>query len=224
MDGRETAETAETPSAPSTRRGLQKRPGRLSGLGALRVETGSASFASRRAVARTPMQCCVKKGREPWILRTHAPQLLPGFRAGVDPQRRREALPAGSLAQSGPSRQPICRERGLITVTRAGALVTPHDFRVESVPQGAAACALRASGSDDPAAGRHRDQGRRRAEHPGRHQDPARHRIQLFVQIQNATNHANYIGYSGTLTSPFFGRPTMVTWTRKVDIGLGLNL
>jgi len=54
-------------------------------------------------------------------------------------------------------------------------------------------------------------------------QDPARYRIQLFVQIQNATNHANYIGYSGTLTSPFFGRPTMVTGTRKVDIGLGLN-
>ena len=31
-----------------------------------------------------------------------------------------------------------------------------------------------------------------------------RYRLQLFLQAQNITNHANYIGYSGTMTSPFF--------------------
>jgi hypothetical protein len=40
----------------------------------------------------------------------------------------------------------------------------------------------------------------------------ARYRLQLFVQAQNLTNEANYLGYSGTLTSPFFGKPTAVKW------------
>ena len=50
-----------------------------------------------------------------------------------------------------------------------------------------------------------------------------KYRVQFFVAIQNLTNHANYGGYSGTLTSPFFGRPTMVTGTRKVDFGVTLG-
>jgi hypothetical protein len=54
-------------------------------------------------------------------------------------------------------------------------------------------------------------------------QDTARYRLQLVLQIQNATNRANYAGYSGTLTSPFFGRPTAVTGTRKVDLGMNLS-
>ena len=54
-------------------------------------------------------------------------------------------------------------------------------------------------------------------------QDPTRYRLQMFVQVQNLTNRANYVGYSGTLTSPFFGQPTAVNSTRKVDVGLNLN-
>jgi hypothetical protein len=54
-------------------------------------------------------------------------------------------------------------------------------------------------------------------------QGAARYRLQLFVQAQNVTNHANFVGYSGTLTSPFYGRPTSVLGTRKIDIGLSLN-
>jgi hypothetical protein len=54
-------------------------------------------------------------------------------------------------------------------------------------------------------------------------QDNARYRLQLFVQVQNLTNRANYAGYSGTLTSPFFGRPTAVSGTRKVDVGMNLT-
>ena len=45
----------------------------------------------------------------------------------------------------------------------------------------------------------------------------------LFVQAQNLTNRANYLGYSGTVISPFFGRPTTVSGMRKIDVGLGLN-
>ena len=54
-------------------------------------------------------------------------------------------------------------------------------------------------------------------------QGNARYRIQLYVQAQNLTNHANYLGYSGTLTSPFFGQPTTVSGMRKVDAGLALT-
>ena len=51
----------------------------------------------------------------------------------------------------------------------------------------------------------------------------ARYRLQFVVQVQNLTNNANYIGYSGVLTSPFFGQPTSVLGTRKVDIGVQLS-
>jgi hypothetical protein len=44
-----------------------------------------------------------------------------------------------------------------------------------------------------------------------------------LVQAQNLTNQRNYVGYSGTLTSPFFGRPTAVSGMRKVDIGAAIN-
>ena len=54
-------------------------------------------------------------------------------------------------------------------------------------------------------------------------QGNARYRLQLFVQAQNLTNQRNYLGYSGTLTSPFFGKPTAVSGMRKIDAGVGLN-
>jgi hypothetical protein len=54
-------------------------------------------------------------------------------------------------------------------------------------------------------------------------QGTARYRLQVFVQAQNLTNERNYLGYSGTLTSPFFGRPTAVSGMRKIDAGISLN-
>ena len=54
-------------------------------------------------------------------------------------------------------------------------------------------------------------------------QGTARYRIQVFVQAQNLTNEKNYLGYSGTLTSPFFERPTAVSGMRKIDVGIGLQ-
>jgi hypothetical protein len=53
--------------------------------------------------------------------------------------------------------------------------------------------------------------------------DAARYRLMLTCSINNLTNHRNYSGFSGTMTSPFFRQPTMVTGTRKVDLGLGFS-
>jgi len=53
--------------------------------------------------------------------------------------------------------------------------------------------------------------------------DQARYRITLRLEAQNLTNHDNYAGYSGTLTSPFFGQPTAVNNPRRVDIGVMFN-
>ena len=50
-----------------------------------------------------------------------------------------------------------------------------------------------------------------------------RYRLQFFVQVQNLTNRANYIGYSGVFTSPFFAQPTAVANPRKVDIGMNFQ-
>ena len=32
-----------------------------------------------------------------------------------------------------------------------------------------------------------------------------------------------WLSYSGTLTSPFFGKPTAVSGMRKIDAGINLN-
>ena len=47
--------------------------------------------------------------------------------------------------------------------------------------------------------------------------------LQIYMQAQNLTNQATYLGYSGTLTSPFFGKPKTVGGMRKSDGGIGLN-
>ncbi len=54
-------------------------------------------------------------------------------------------------------------------------------------------------------------------------QSGGRYRVQFFIQGQNLTNQSNYLGYSGTLSSPFFGRPTTVREMRKIDAGINLN-
>ena len=46
--------------------------------------------------------------------------------------------------------------------------------------------------------------------------DNVRYRITLSIQAQNLTNHDNYVGYSGVLTSPFFNQPTAVSNPRRV--------
>jgi hypothetical protein len=45
-------------------------------------------------------------------------------------------------------------------------------------------------------------------------------RIELFVAASNVFNTVNPMGYSGVMTSPFFGRPTAAGPARKLDLGL----
>jgi len=53
--------------------------------------------------------------------------------------------------------------------------------------------------------------------------DQARYRITLRLEAQNLTNRYNYTGYSGLLTSQFFGQPTAVNNPRRIDIGVMFN-
>ncbi len=50
-----------------------------------------------------------------------------------------------------------------------------------------------------------------------------RYRLSFNCQVQNLTNHGNLGGYSGTLTSRFFGNPTVINGTRKIDFGMGIS-
>jgi hypothetical protein len=49
--------------------------------------------------------------------------------------------------------------------------------------------------------------------------DSKRFRIEFYASAQNVTNHSNYVGFSGVMTSPFFGRPTTVLNPRKIEVG-----
>ncbi len=51
----------------------------------------------------------------------------------------------------------------------------------------------------------------------------ARYRLLFFVQATNLGNRPNYSGYSGTMTSRFFGDPTNVRDMRKFDFGMNLS-
>jgi hypothetical protein len=45
-------------------------------------------------------------------------------------------------------------------------------------------------------------------------------RFELYASAQNLFNHVNPIGFSGVMTSPFFGRPTAAMPGRRLDVGL----
>jgi hypothetical protein len=51
---------------------------------------------------------------------------------------------------------------------------------------------------------------------------PQRYRASVFVSINNLTNHANLVGFSGVQTSKFFMKPTNVQNPRKVDLGMNI--
>ena len=52
---------------------------------------------------------------------------------------------------------------------------------------------------------------------------PPKYRLGIAANIFNLTNHANFIGYSGTMTSPFFLQPQNFQQMRKVDIMLNFQ-
>jgi hypothetical protein len=47
--------------------------------------------------------------------------------------------------------------------------------------------------------------------------------MELFVQAQNVLNHVTYTGYTGNLSSPFFGLATSVGAPRDVNMGVRFN-
>ena len=49
--------------------------------------------------------------------------------------------------------------------------------------------------------------------------DDKRWRIELYVAATNILNHTNLTGYSGVMTSPFFGDPTSAGAARKIELG-----
>ena len=50
-----------------------------------------------------------------------------------------------------------------------------------------------------------------------------KYRLSWTLNAMNLTNHANYVGYTGTMTSPFFLQPQNVQNMRKVDIALNFS-
>ncbi len=50
-----------------------------------------------------------------------------------------------------------------------------------------------------------------------------RYRLGFNVFVQNLTNRANFVGYSGVLTSPLFGQPVNAINPRRMNIGVNLG-
>jgi len=58
---------------------------------------------------------------------------------------------------------------------------------------------------------------------PGGGADSKRVRFELFVSASNIFNNVNPMGYSGVMTSPFFGLPTAAGPARKIDVGMKIG-
>jgi len=58
---------------------------------------------------------------------------------------------------------------------------------------------------------------------PGAPAAQARYRLNLFANVQNVANRRNYGGYSGVITSDFYGRPTFVQNPRRAEVGMNFN-
>ena len=58
---------------------------------------------------------------------------------------------------------------------------------------------------------------------PAGAQVPPRYRMTIAASIQNLTNRPNYGGYSGVMTSPFFGRSTYAGSPRRIDVTMSFN-
>ena len=49
--------------------------------------------------------------------------------------------------------------------------------------------------------------------------DDRRFRFEVFAAVTNIFNHMNPLGYSGVMTSPFFGQPTSAGAPRRIELG-----
>ena len=95
-----------------------------------------------------------------------------------------------------------------------------HDGLLNDRPAGVGIWSLRTTSVWTLSTRVHLQRAARRA--AGRGPAPQRYRVSLFVSVNNLTNHANLVGFSGIMTSPFFMRPTGVQNPRKVDIGMNI--
>jgi hypothetical protein len=50
-----------------------------------------------------------------------------------------------------------------------------------------------------------------------------RYRVNLSVNVENLTNHANYVAYNGAMNSALFLQPTTIQGVRRITFSLGLN-
>jgi hypothetical protein len=50
-----------------------------------------------------------------------------------------------------------------------------------------------------------------------------RYRLILSVSLNNPTNHQNYSGFSGVITSPYFLKPTSVNGVRQMTFNATLT-
>jgi len=57
----------------------------------------------------------------------------------------------------------------------------------------------------------------------GTPQGSIRYRMVMFMNVNNVTNRANYSGFSGVMTSPFFEQARSVNNPRRVDFGMNVN-
>ena len=53
--------------------------------------------------------------------------------------------------------------------------------------------------------------------------DAPRYRLLVSLSVQNLTNHANWVGYSGNMRSPFFLKPTGVDGVRTANLSVGFS-
>ena len=58
---------------------------------------------------------------------------------------------------------------------------------------------------------------------PGTPPGSIRYRVVMFMNVNNLTNRANYSGFSGVMTSPFFMKARSVNNPRRVDFGMNVN-
>ena len=54
-------------------------------------------------------------------------------------------------------------------------------------------------------------------------QGGGRYRLGFVVYVENVLNRYNYVGYSGTLTSPHYRQATAVAQPRRVQAGMNFN-
>jgi hypothetical protein len=68
----------------------------------------------------------------------------------------------------------------------------------------------------------HRRAGARR--HRGGHRGQQQaHSVRALAAASNLLNNVNPTGYSGVMTSPFFGQPTSAAAARNIDIGMKIE-